>query len=106
LPKSTFQKRNGADAAFARAIARAEFGRFYCDDNDLREVRRSMARGEAHRRQMNEAAQPSASGSPKPDKPKAPKPKGTMRDAPRLRERRTELAEAFARLKETRKLRI
>ena len=41
MPKSHSHKRNGADAAFARAIARAEFGRFYCDENDLREVRRS-----------------------------------------------------------------
>ena len=102
MPKSHPHKRNGADAAFARAMTRAEFGRFYCDDNDLREVRRSMSRSEARRRH-NEAAQPEASGSPKPDKPKAPRPKGTTRDAPRLRERRTELAEAFARLKETRK---
>jgi len=97
LPKS--HKRNGADAAFARAIARAEFGRFYCDENDLREVRRSMAR----RRQTNEATHRAATGSLKPGKPKASAPKGTPRDAPRLRERRTELAEAFARLKETRK---
>jgi len=103
LPKSHSCKRNGADAAFARAIARSEFGRFYVDERDVQEVRRSMARREAHHRQKDAAAQPTASGSPKPDKPKAPKPKGTTRDAPRLRERRTELAEAFARLKETRK---
>jgi hypothetical protein len=100
LPKSHSHKRNGADAAFARAIARAEFGRFYCNERDLQEVRRSMARGEAHRRQKNEAAQPAANRSPKPGKPKAPTPKGTPRDAPRLRERRTELAEALQRLRE------
>jgi hypothetical protein len=49
LPKSKPHDRRGADAAFARAMARAEFGRFYTDDNDLREVRRSLAR----RRQEN-----------------------------------------------------
>ena len=101
MPKSHPHKRSGADAAFARAIARAEFGRFYCDDNDLREVRRSMAR----RRQENEAAQPAAKGSRKADKLKAPKPKGTTRTAPRLRERRTELVEAFQRLREAGKQR-
>jgi hypothetical protein len=98
LPKSPTHKRNGADAAFARAIARAEFGRFYVDDRDLQEVRRSLAR----RRRENEAAPPTANGSLKPGKAKAPVPKGTTRDAPRLRERRAELADAFARLKETR----
>jgi hypothetical protein len=105
LPKSHSHKRNGADAAFARAITRAEFGRFYCDENDLREVHRSMARGEAHRRQKNEAAQPAANGSVKPGKPKAPTPKGTARDALRLRERRTELAEALQPLREAGKKR-
>jgi hypothetical protein len=101
LPKSHPHKRNGADAAFARAITRAEFGRFYCDENDLREVRRSMAR----RRQENEGAQPAATSSLKPGKPKAPTLKGATREAPRLRERRTELAEAFQRLREARKQR-
>jgi hypothetical protein len=105
LPKSHSHKRNGADAAFARAIARAEFGRFYCDENDLREVRRSMARGEAQRRQKNEAAQPAANGSLKPGKPKAPTPKGATRHAPRLRERRTELTDAFQRLRQASKQR-
>jgi hypothetical protein len=99
LPKSYSHKRSGADAAFARAITRAEFGRFYVDDNDLREVRRSMARREAHHRQKDEDAQPAASTSRKADRAKAPKPKCTTRDAPRLRERRTELAEAFQRLR-------
>ena len=101
MPRSHSHKRNGADAAFARAIARAEFGRFYCDENDLREVRRSVAR----RRQEHEAAQPAATGSLKPGKAKAPTPKGTPRDAPRLRERRTELAEALQRLREAGKQR-
>ena len=101
MPKTPTHKRSGADATFARAIARAEFGRFYCDENDLREVRRSMARG----RQEHEGGQPAATGSLKPGKPKAPTLKGTTRDAPRLRERRTELAEAFQRLREARKQR-
>jgi hypothetical protein len=35
----------GADAAFAKAIARTEFGRFYTDDREQLEIARSVARG-------------------------------------------------------------
>jgi hypothetical protein len=104
LPKSKPQDRRGADAAFAKAMARAEFGRFYTDDRDLQEVRRSLAR----RRQENPVAKPAVNGSQKPTREKAPpansKPT-TLRDAPRLRERRTELAEALQRLRESSKQR-
>jgi hypothetical protein len=103
LPKSKPHDRRGADAAFARAMARAEFGRFYTDDNDLREVRRSLAR----RRQENGGgAQPAGNGSQKPTRQTAAPAKSkltTLRAAPRLRERRTELAEALQRLRESRK---
>jgi hypothetical protein len=34
----------GADAAFAKAIARSEFGRFYTDDSEQREIARSLAK--------------------------------------------------------------
>jgi hypothetical protein len=102
LPKSKPHARRGADAAFARAMARAEFGRFYTDDKDLQEVRRSLAR----RRQENGVAQPAVNGSQKPTRqtPAPAKTKPTaLRGAPRLRERRTELAEALQRLRESRK---
>ena len=39
--------RRGADPAFAKAMARSEFGRFYTDDSREREVRRSLARAKA-----------------------------------------------------------
>ena len=38
-------RRMGADAAFAKAIARSEFGRYYTDDREQREIARSLARG-------------------------------------------------------------
>jgi hypothetical protein len=99
LPKSKPHDRRGADAAFAKAMARAEFGRFYADDRDLQEVRRSLAR----RRQENGVAEPTANGSQKPTRQAAAPAKSkptTVRDAPRLRERRSELAEALQRLRE------
>ena len=103
MPKSKPHDRRGADAAFARAMARAEFGRFYTDDNDLREVHRSLAR----RRQENGGgAQSAVNGSQKPTRHIATPAKSkpiSMRDASRLRERRTELAEALQRLRESRK---
>jgi hypothetical protein len=96
LPKSKPHDRRGADAAFAKALARAEFGRFYTDDKDLQEVRRSLARG-------RQEARPAANGWQKPARQTAAPAKNkptTLRDAPRLRERRTELAEALQRLRE------
>jgi hypothetical protein len=104
LPKSKTHARRGAHAAFPKAMARAEFGRFYTDDKDLQEVRRSLAR----RRQENGVAQPAANGSQKAARQTAAPAKSkptTMRDAPRLRERRTELAEALRRLREAGKQR-
>jgi hypothetical protein len=104
LPKSKPHDRRGADAAFANAMARAEFGRFYTDDRDLQEVRRSLAR----RRQEDGVAKPAVNGSQKPARQTAAPAKSkstTLRDAPRLRERRTELAEALQRLRESDKQR-
>jgi hypothetical protein len=40
-------RRVGASAEFARAMARAEFGRHYVDDKDLEEVQRSLQRAKA-----------------------------------------------------------
>ena len=44
------RRRVGADAKFARAMARAEFGRFYTDEREQREVRRSLERAKARRK--------------------------------------------------------
>ena len=92
----------GADAAFAKAMARSEFGRFYTDDQEQREVRRSLARARARREadrrmlqpamaEANAAAPAKVTGKSKPALWKEPSP----------RNRRTELAEARARLKAT-----
>jgi hypothetical protein len=99
-------RRVGADAAFAKAMARSEFGRFYTDDQEQREVRRSLARGKARReadgRMLNSAkakddtsASAKVQGKTKPLHWREPSP----------RHRRSELAEARARLKEAARLR-
>jgi hypothetical protein len=88
-------RRVGANAAFAKAMARSEFGRFYTDQSEQRELARSLAR-----------ARPASAASRAPaDMPRAPSPKKAVakRKAaiwrePRVRERRTELADARARL--------
>ena len=88
----------GADAAVAKAMARAEFGRFYTDECEQREVRRSLERGKARRKSDNGGAEDMPVGAV------PPKPAGKGRAKPRLwhrpsvRERRTEIAEGFARL--------
>jgi hypothetical protein len=46
------RQRTGATAEFARAMARAEFGRAYVSEKDMAEVRRSLA--EAERRQRGQ----------------------------------------------------
>lgn len=94
-------RRVGADAAFAKAMARSEFGRFYTDEQEQREIRRSLARGKANRQILQpakakeNAPPPKAAGKSKPVQWREPSP----------RHRRTELAEARARLKEAAKLR-
>ena len=99
------RRRIGADATFAKAMARSEFGRFYTDDNEQREVRRSLADAQA-RRKAACAAQASAqtNGEAKPSVPEKPgKKKQLPWRKPSVRERRTELAEALARLREARR---
>jgi hypothetical protein len=90
------RRRIGADADFAKAMARAEFGRFYVDQRQLDEVSRSLGQAEARRRpkpdRENEAAPP-----PCPN-PKAAGTKPQLWHRPSVRERRTELADAMARL--------
>jgi hypothetical protein len=101
LPKSKPHARRGADAAFAKAMARAEFGRFYCDERDLQEVRRSLARA----KQPDELPRPSKPGArarPKQAEP-APKTNGVPWRAIGVRERRTELQAGLARLKAARR---
>jgi hypothetical protein len=89
----------GADAAFAKAMARAEFGRFYTDEREQREVRRSLERAKARGkpRDGGRFAETVKEVPPaKPDGKAAGKQKLWHR--PSLRERRTEIAEGFARL--------
>jgi hypothetical protein len=101
LPKSKPHARRGADAAFAKAMARAEFGRFYCDDTDLREIRRSMARDKT-RSETPQRSQPKAETNCEQGKP-ARKGKRSVWRPIGVRERRTELKEGLARLKNGRK---
>ena len=42
-PFRRHSRRVGADAAFAKAMARSEFGRFYTDEQEQKEVRRSKS---------------------------------------------------------------
>jgi hypothetical protein len=90
----------GADAAFAKAMARAEFGRFYTDEGEQREVRRSLQRGKARQKAEkggSAAGQVAASAAiAKPGGKGSAKPKLWHR--PGVRERRTEIAEGMARL--------
>jgi hypothetical protein len=92
----------GADAAFAKAMARSEFGRFYTDEQEQREVRRSLARATARRQADRQSSQPAKveENAPAPAKTK---PALWRELSPR--HRRTELAEARARLREAAKLR-
>jgi hypothetical protein len=99
-------RRIGADAAFAKAMARSEFGRFYTDEQEQREVRRSLDRGRERReadRQMKEARK-SEADAPEPAKVTG-KSKPALWKAPSPRHRRSELAEARARLKASAKSR-
>jgi hypothetical protein len=95
------RRRIGADAAFARAMARAEFGRFYTDEREQREVRRSLEGAKArtapdNRSSADRAGTAGEAEPPRPDGKPGAKPKLWHR--PGIRERRTELAEAKARL--------
>jgi hypothetical protein len=85
----------GADAAFAKAMARSEFGRFYSDENEQREVARSLARAKAASATTNTPA--GVSRTPV-CKQAVAKRKVELWREPRVRERRTELADARARL--------
>jgi hypothetical protein len=93
-------RRIGADAAFAKAMARSEFGRFYTDDQEQREIRRSLARAEARR-----MLQPKANEDAPAPARLAGKAKTAPWKEPNPRHRRTELAEARARLRDAAKLR-
>jgi hypothetical protein len=90
-------RRVGADAAFAKAMARSEFGRFYTDDAEQAEIRRSLARSMLRRQDNLEAAKPKATGSPDPKTTKAGR--RSLWAAPVVRHRRSEIAASLARLK-------
>jgi hypothetical protein len=88
-------RRIGADAAFAKAMARSEFGRFYSDENAQREVARSLARAKAASATLNTSVDVSRAPA---RKQAVAKRKVELWREPRVRERRTELADARARL--------
>ena len=88
-------RRVGADAAFAKAIARSEFGRFYTDDQEQREGRRSLDRAEARRKPKAPSPEPAKQEEVAPTPSKS---KRALWHQPSPRLRRTELAEARARL--------
>jgi hypothetical protein len=101
-PVSRRFRRIGADAAFAKAMARSEFGKFYTDDDEQREVCLSMLRAKGRlvaraKRPPPEAREPEAQ-QPKPSRPLTWAP-------PTPRHRRTEIADATARLKLAARLR-
>jgi hypothetical protein len=91
-------RRIGADAAFAKAMARSEFGRFYTDEHEQREVRRSLERAKSRR-----LAPQTTQSKEGVDEPVGPKSKTSPRVAvwtpPSPRHRRSEIADAMARLK-------
>lgn len=98
-------RRVGADAAFAKAMARAEFGRFYTDDREQEEIARSLARGKRNgatphapsRSRGGKAATTHGAERDPPDAAK--KSRVPIWRQPSLRERRSELALAKARLR-------
>jgi hypothetical protein len=89
-------RRVGADPAFAKAITRMEFGRFYTDDREQREIARDLAPAKALRRRTE---------APKPppqverQEKRAASLKINLSRRPRVRERRAELEVAWARLR-------
>lgn len=98
MPKSKPHAGRGADAAFARAMARSAFGRFYTDDSDLQEVRRSLARTRTQR----ERFQPPHPKTDNRQKHAKPAHNGKLWRPVGVRERRTEPKAGLARLKEGR----
>jgi hypothetical protein len=91
------RRRVGADADFAKAMARLEFGRFYTDEQQQREVRRSLERAKPCR-QPNEPEPEKKVPSAPPPSAGADKCKPKLWHRPRVRERRTELADGMAKL--------
>jgi hypothetical protein len=83
----------GADAAFAKALARSEFGRFYTDDREQREIALSLARGRGTPYQ----GRPQAQEHKIQDKKVVFKRVVPWRP-PSVRTRRSEIASALARL--------
>jgi hypothetical protein len=93
-------RRVGADAAFAKAIARSEFGRFYADDQQMREVARSLRRAQGKRTRQVPGPPPQApdnEAASSQQKPRARRDQALWR-GPNLREQRSKLAVGKARL--------
>jgi hypothetical protein len=93
-PFRRHSRRVGADAAFAKAMARSEFGRFYTDEQEQSEVRRSLDRAKGRRQPEEQKSERKEEIAPVRSKSK---PVLWHQPSPRLR--RTELAEARARLR-------
>ena len=100
--------RNGSAAAFARAIARAEFGRFYVDEARLREAKGSVEEAIARRKPApkptSEPRRPATRDvSDAPEEIAPPAQPVTKKHIawrmPSVRERRTEIATGIARLR-------
>jgi hypothetical protein len=89
-----------ADAAFAKAMARSEFGKYYTDEQEQREVRRSLARARSRKGAQARIGTPLTSADAQPERPE-PQANGKLKlwHAPSPRHRRTELAAAATRLK-------
>lgn len=99
-PSRTRCRRIGADAAFAKAMARSEFGKYYTDEQEQREVRRSLARAGSRQATRARTGTPGNSGDAQPERAE-PRANGKLKlwHAPSPRHRRTELAAATARLR-------
>ena len=95
-------RRIGADADFAKALARSEFGRFYTDDREQREIARSLARTRKKRGGVGAEAPERQEAEAQAEK--KPSRKAQLWRPPRIRERRSELATARARLMAASKL--
>jgi hypothetical protein len=102
-PTRRRRQRDGADAAFAKALARSEFGRFYTDDAREREVRASLARAKARRAAKHAKSDLPARNAPteaaaQPAAAEARPKKHVPWRAPRVRELRQQIADGKARL--------
>jgi hypothetical protein len=99
-PNSPYRRgarRIGADADFARALARQEFGRFYWNDRLEAELRGQLGKPEQKDEAWSRKRERPAPAR-KENQDKATTTRAPLWQPPRLREQRQKLAEARARL--------